>query len=424
MDSEPKPKTPGDFTVEQAEALRPLAKLVGLFSPKLRKQFREVESHMDGIKIMLANRDHFARIYSPLGWANYDRMSTDVVAKALEQSIEDGEATLTAFHLDPDTLTFFGYRFHTSAYEPWAPLYERAVERAAAADYLSAVPLVLAIIDGISTTTSGKHPFSGGADAPVFDTQTSGPGGLSEGFALLGSTRRKLDADPITAPYRHGIVHGLNPNYGHPIVAAKAFNLLQATVDYFDRRKDEAQRLSKAAEEQKPVDLRELGRSLVRNAETRKQLDQWKARPPVHGVVADSDVADGLAEGTPEAVAAEYLSLLVARNFGALARLTVDYPKRSIAYRAGRIREDMKDVNVAAWTITGVEDTAAAMTNVTVELSGKMNGRAWSGEQVLRLMYADEDNDALIRGAAGGAWIAMPNFIPALWLSALRAERT
>ena len=411
MGDDAKPKTPGDFTLEQAEAFRPLAKLMGLFNPKLREQFREVEHQMANIKTLLANRDHFARIYSPLGWANYDRMSTEVVATALGQSAEDGEATLTAFHLNPDTLTFFGYRFHTPAYEPWAPMYERAVERAAAADYLSAVPLILAIIDGICTTASGKHPFSGGADAPVFDSQTSGPGGLSEGLALLGSTRRKLDPSPITAPYRHGIVHGLNPNFGHPIVAAKAFNLLQATVDYFDRRKDEAQRLSKAAEEQKPVDLRDLGRSLLRNAEAKKQLDQWTARPTVQGVLANSGSSESLAVGTPEAAAAEYLSLLVTRNFGALAKLTVDYPQRPIAYRAGRIRDDMKDVTVAEWTIIGVEDTAAAMSNVTVELSGKMKGRAWTGEQTMRLMYADDENSAVVRGSPDGAWIAMPNFI-------------
>ncbi len=148
------------------------------------------------------------------------------------------------------------------------------------------------------------------------------------------------------------------------------------------------------------------------------------ARPSAKGVLAKSGTPESLTPGAPEATAAEYLSLLVTRNFGALAKLTVDYPKRPIAFRAGRIREDMKEVTVTAWTISGVEDTAAAMSNVTVEISGKMNGRAWAGEQTMRLMYADDDNSALIRGSADGAWIVMPNFISGLWLSALRAERS
>jgi hypothetical protein len=173
MSRELKPKTPGEHVLEQIEALRPLAKLSGFFNPAIGKRFREVEQGLDNVKRMLANRDLFARTYSPLGWVNYDRLSTDVVAKALELPVEEGEASLTAYHLDLDNLRFLGYRFRTPHYEPWAALYERAIERSDAADYISAVPLVLIIIDGICTTSTGKHPFSGGADAPVFDTQTS-----------------------------------------------------------------------------------------------------------------------------------------------------------------------------------------------------------------------------------------------------------
>lgn len=422
MTEEPKPKTTGDFTMEQAEALRPLMKLMGVFSPKMRKQFREVEQQMDGMKTILANLDQFAKTYSPLGWVNYDRVSTDIVAQALAVTGDEGEVLLTAYHLDPDNLRFLGYRFDTPPYRAWSQLFDRAVERSAAEDYLSAVPLILSIIDGICTTTTAKHPFSGGADAPVFDTIASGPGGLSEGFVLLGSTRRKLDTSPISVPFRHGIVHGLNPDYGHAIVAAKAFNLLQATVDYFDRRRDEAERLAKAAEEQKPADWRELGRGLVKNAETKKRLDSWKARPSVtDAVIARSGSEHDLEVQSPEAAAADYLSLLVARNFGALARLTVDYPKRPIGYRAGRIRDDLKQVTVTSWIITGVEDTAPAMSNVAVEMSGTMNGQPWTGSQKMRLMYANDDNDPEVRGVDGASWIVMPDFVTSLWVTALRA---
>ncbi|MES0000723.1 hypothetical protein NKJ90_18220 [Mesorhizobium sp. M0051] len=216
-----KPKPPGDFTLQQFEALKPLAKLIGFFNSDLRKQFQDLDAQVESVKVMLANRDRFAEIYSPLGWVNYDRMSVDAAAKALAAEVNEGEAILTAYHLDPDNLCFLGYRYHTSHYASWGELYERAVERTAVEDYLSAIPLILIVIDGICTTMTAKHPFSGGADAPVFDSQTSGSGGLSEGLALFGSTRRKLDSSSITLPFRHGIVHGLNPNFGHSLVAAK-----------------------------------------------------------------------------------------------------------------------------------------------------------------------------------------------------------
>lgn len=405
--------------------MRPLARLMGIFKPEIRERFKEVESHVENVKTIMANRDLFAQTFSPLGWVNYDRMSVVAVADALKVGVEEGEAVLTAYHLDPDSLRVLGYRFHTRHYEAWGEIYERAVERAGAEDFLSAVPLILIIIDGICTTTTAKHPFSGGADAPVFDTQTSGPGGLSEGLALLGSTRRKLDAAPISVPYRHGVVHGLNPSFGHAIVAAKAFNLLQAMVDYFDRLRDEDSRLKKATEEQRPVDLMELGRGIAKNAEVEKLLDAWKARPVIAGeVVASSDMPAELEAGTPEAAVADYLANLVSRNFGALAKATVDYPKRSIGYRAGRLRDDLKNVSISSWTITGIEDTAAAMTNVMVEMRGTIFGEAWKGSHRVRLMYSDEDNNALVRSEGSGAWIAMPDFLTNLWSTAMKARRS
>ncbi|QKC97152.1 hypothetical protein EB231_22565 [Mesorhizobium sp. NZP2298] len=391
----------------------------------MRKQFQDLDAQVESVKVMLANRDRFAEIYSPLGWVNYDRMSVDAVAKALAAEVDEGEAILTAYHLDPDNLRFLGYRFHTSHYASWGELYERAVERTAVEDYLSAIPLILIVIDGICTTMTAKHPFSGGADAPVFDSQTSGPGGLSEGLALFGSTRRKLDSSSITLPFRHGIVHGLNPNFGHSLVAAKAFNLLQAMVDYFDRRRDEAQRLAKAAEEQRPVDWKELGHSLLKNADTKKRLDAWEARPTIANTIITSSMSAGtLEEGSPEKAAVVYIECLVKRNFGALAQSTIDYPKRTIGYRAGRLRDELKDIIIVDWELTGVEDTAPAMTNVMVNMSGTLLGENWNGSQRMRLMYANGDNNALIRSEEGGDWIVMPDFLTNLWATAAKARRS
>lgn len=417
------PKTPGEHTIEQVEAMRPLIKFLGLFSKSIREGFREVERQLDEVQRMKADQELFANVYSPLGWVLYDRISTAIVTNVVGLSVEEGEAALTSYHLDPSTLRSLGYRFATSHYEPWSHLFERAVERAAGGDHLSAIPLVLSIIDGICTTLAGKHPFSGGADAPVFDSMASGPGGLPEGLALLGSTRRKLDGAPLSIPFRHGIVHGLNPNYGYPIVAAKAFNLLQAIVDYFDRRRDEAERIAKAEDEQAPADLRVLAQSLRRNAGDRRALDEWRARPAVVGaVLASSQAPVDLPTGSPEAFAAEYLALLVNRNYGGLAAATIDYPKRPIGFRAGRLRNELTGVVITGWRITGVEDKAAAMSRVSTWLTGSLDQRLWEGEQAMRLMFADEDYDAVVRGQAGGRWCVMPDYLTNLWVLAMRQK--
>lgn len=418
------PKSPAEYLIDQIEKNRPVAKLLGVFDKNAKAQFQEVERQLEIIKNMMINRDLFAQIYSPLGWVNYDRFSTDIVAKVLDMNLEDGEIELTSYHLNPDNLRFLGYRFCTRHFNPWEAMYERAVERAGAEDYLSAIPLVLSIIDGICTTSTGKHPFSGGADTPVFDSQTSGPGGLSEGLAILGSTRRKLDTELICMPFRHGIVHGLNPNYGSSIVAGKAFNLLWATVDYFDRRRDEAQRLEKATEEQKPVDLRELGKSMQRNAEIKDALNRWKARPVVSNIIlATSDDMANLPSGSPEAFAAEYLSWLMTKNYGELAKGTVDYPNRPIGFRAGRLRNELKGISLIHWSITGIEDTSSAISQVTVKLEGAIDEQVCNIECLMRLMFADESYDLVPRGLSGGVWSVMPNFLSELWLLSIRMKQ-
>ncbi len=424
MNEKKLPKTTEQYLQDQLLAIRPAAKLMGLFNPKIRNSFKEVEKQAAIVKKMLNDRDLFAHTFTPLGWVNYDRMSAPAMAGALDGTVEEGEALLTAHHLDANSLRFMSYMFLKPRYEPWQAIYERAIERIAAKDYLSTVPLLLIIIDGICTSKTGKHPFSGGADAPVFDTQTCGPGGIQEGFVVLGATRRRLSMDAITVPFRHGILHGLNPNFGYATVAAKTVNLLQATIDYFDRRQNEEERLAKATREQAPVEWSELARQLSSNAETRKALDSWKPRISVSNqLVASSEMPFTLLEGSAEGKAAEYMQLLVARNYGRLAQLTVDYPNRPIAYRAGRLRAELNELKVTNWTIVGIEDQTPALTRVLVDLKVKVGNAATSHSKWMRLMYADENFEAVVQGLPGGSWTVMPDLVTDLWLLGKRLDK-
>ena len=416
------PKTPYDHLSAQLPAMRLMAKAGRLFSPQVRESWREVESRFAAVQEIEINIALFSERYVPLGWANYDRMSSQVLAELAKCRVEQGEQLLTQHHLDEPTLQVLGYRFHLPQFQPWAAIYERAIERCNVEDWLSAVPLIRIIIDGICTTSSGKHPFSGGADAEVFDTQTSGTGGLAEALKVLGATRRKLSKEPIDAPFRHGVVHGLNPNYGHPIVAAKALNLLQATTDYFVSIKDEAQRLARAEEEQRPASFHEIAAVMRRTADLKAALESWQARPDRTGLAIDESCAE-LADGSlPEAVAAKYLQLLKKSNYGALAQLHVDYPQRPLAYRAGQLRQELKGVHVLHWSISGIGDRSASSTTVHVDVQVEVAGcrDEFSGE--LRMTYTDPYFEPMVRGTAGGQWYVMPNLTTDLWVKRLRLE--
>lgn len=259
MSDESLPLPTASFVAKQYRAMRPMLRIMGLFNNNLRRQMRGIEALLAGFERMKAERAEFAKRFGPRGWAIYDRLSVEIVHDVvIEANNELSDQTLINYHLDKDNLHFLGYRFKVSRLRAWHDIYFRAVERALAEDFLSSVPLVLMIIDGICTTTTGENPFGRGPDTPVFDSEVSGPGGLSAGLAVFGSTRGKLDTDPIDRPYRNGILHGVNPSYGNALVAAKAFNMLQAMVDYSDRRADEVARIAKAAKDQRQPSWSEL----------------------------------------------------------------------------------------------------------------------------------------------------------------------
>ncbi|MDA8454266.1 hypothetical protein M4R22_05785 [Acidovorax sp. GBBC 3334] len=414
------PKTPYDHMSVQLPAMRLIAKTLGLFSSRVRESWRQVESQLESVQEMKINIALFSERYVPLGWANYDRMSSQVIAELANCDAEQGEQLLIQYHLDERTLQVLGYRFHAPQFQPWRAIYERAIERCKAEDWLSSVPLILVVIDGICTTSSGKHPFSGGADAQVFDTQTSGKGGLAEALKVLGATRRRLSEEPIDAPFRHGVVHGLNPNYGHPIVAAKALNLLQATTDYFVSIRDEAQRLARAEEEQRSISFREVAAEMRRTADLKAAVESWRPRPERTGLTIDESCAGLGDDTTPEAVAATYLQLLGKSNYGALAALHVDYPQRPLAYRAGQLRNELKGLRLLHWSISGIRDASAGMTTLSVDVQVEVSGHRDELSRELRMIYADQSFELMMRGTAGGRWYVMPNLTTDLWVKRLQ----
>ena len=90
------------------------------------------------------------------------------------------------------------------------------------------------------------------------------------------------------------------------------------------------------------------------------------------------------------------------------------YPLRSIAYRAGRHREELGDPKLTSWSITGMRDEAPAISEVDVAMEGILNDRPWSGTQVMRLIFNDDKFEMRVRDAPDGSLTVMPNFLPTL----------
>jgi hypothetical protein len=406
-----KPKETSTHIIDQIDSIKPFIKIIGLFNRKIRDGFANLKAQLESVKMIQAEFDIFVDTYSPLGWCLHDNISTDLVSQVVKLSDDNGELILTNYYLSPNILEFLGYRICSTSYEAWQNLYETATERISKSDYVSAVPLLLIIVDGICTHFTGKNAFSGGAEAPVFDSIASKAGGLADGLRILGATKRRVSNDPTEAPFRNGILHGLNTNYGNAITAAKAVNLLRATIDYFDHKRDELARIERASREQTPPSWIELAQRINTTAKMTKMMEAWEKRPDQFGTIATSDQATTLEIGSPEESAYNYLKWAEKKNFGRLAEMTIDYMQRPLNMRAGRLSKGLKNVQISHWTITDVKDVLSAISEVYVSVSGSTNGKKWNIKGLIRLVFSDDDNTSLPRGWEGGKWLAIPKFL-------------
>ena len=412
------PKKPSDHMMEQYQAMKPVAKFLGIFNKDIRASAKKMdESAADFKKFQLAAEEFTVR-YADLGWTLCDSISTTHIIKACgSETTDGGEAVLTDYFLSETELEFLGYKFHRDKYRLWMTIYDRAKERLLAEDYISSIPLIFIIIDGICLKYFQRHPFSGAADQDVFDSFTSGPDALEKAYALLGQTRRKINDVELSLPFRHGILHGVDTNYGHSLVAAKAINILRATIDYVEAKKSEELRIEAARQEQTPPKWGDIADILKRTEKLKKATDEWVARDSVEGhELAIHGAPHKFENNSPEAMAADYLNAIVKKNFGFLGSAGIFWTDGSPGKRAGEMRDQFSEIEITNWTITGYIDTASAATNVIAYVEGTRIGQPIQGEITVRCIYqAIEDQKPLSRGMDGGRWYVMPNVHSAIW---------
>lgn len=164
---------------------------------------------------------------------------------------------------------------------------------------------------------------------------------------------------PCGAPrelYRNGIVHGTLVNYDNEFVSCKSWNRLFAVADWAtSRRRQDSKPKERAS-------WPDISRSLERNRQTRRALEQWgpsSLRAGDEGFEADEVVARSC----------EYLEAWIARNFGRMAALLSPLVSESSeAKTAGAIRAAFESSRLTGFFVESVRHSAAAVALVDVIL--------------------------------------------------------
>lgn len=355
--------------------------------------------------------DRFNDLFASSGWIAYESINLQVMKEAIAlcegKGLEPAEAHL-ADSYDADTLKW-GIQWFNGH-----PEFRKRIRLAELArdDYLegryhACVPLLLSLLDGLVTDVS-KHVgfFAEKADLTAWDCIAAHESGLQSLASLMTKGRNKTNEQPITIPYRHGILHGRELAFDNRLVAAKSWAALFAARDW-------AVAISEGKKEPNPPSKptwAELIASLRKNQEFKRQLDEWRPRKDLElGHLPHSGDSVMLPEGSPERAVSEFMENWSNGRFGPIADTLLYFTNTPRGKKAGLAKQDFGEQRPKSFRILGVEDQAASAAQVSVSAVFEGASGAVEVDFNVRAIYQGENNDALIRHDQNGSWKIVQN---------------
>lgn len=387
--------------VKSVKFLRPIAKLMGV---KLPDDLKTIEKDFIELKVL---PDKFNKFYSSKGWIAHETMNVDIMKSAISEAengnIDKGELILVDYY--EEKLKNFDLITYRKFFVDRRAILSLAVEDYFATRYHASVPVVLMMADGIVNDVKKTGLFADSTDLDVWDSISGHSSGLNEMVAILKKNRKKTNSEEINLPYRNGILHGRDLGYNNKLVAIKSFAILYYVADWIQAVTTESDRKNKREEEQKGMSLREAATKFKKirldNKQAEYLLKEWEPR-------FFSSTFSEFDEGTPEYVVDKFLEYIAKGNYGTPVEF---YPKSlfgivSKKEKAGKLKEEFKNISITNYSIVEILDDAPAITIVKADIWLRKNGDSESEvvERIeFRLIY-EIDGQVGNRLNSGGEW--------------------
>lgn len=386
----------------------PVLRLFKVDVSEMKEALAEVENLEHTAEELAAVPDRFNDIFAKRGWIIYDLMNLEAAKAAIEKAetgdIDGAEADLVSYY-NAETVEWLLRTMHgVKAFRQRMPLAEKALADYREERYHACIPVVLALLDGLVNELHEKRRgfFADEVDLKAWDSIAAHDRGLNVLVEIFQAGRYKTTTEPITIPYRNGIIHGMDLGYDNRVVAAKTWAALFATRDWAIRAE---QRLLVAPPDKPKPTWSDLANQIRKNQEDKTKLEAWKARSVILGVdVPVTGGPDEFAENTPERKLAEFFSLWKAANYGHMAQRVSAMFKIPLNKLAGQIRETYAPKPLKRFEFLEIKDEAPAITNIEAKLWFENEGQPSESTVIVRLMYEDSKGNPVVRGKPEGAW--------------------
>jgi len=395
--------------------MRPFLKLMKIDVSKMDEAFEKLDSMRDQLNRLATIPDKFNDIFASFGWIMYEMMNLDVAERAISlaenESINAGEQELAAYYTPEQVkwrlLTMHGVRAFHSRME----LASKALIDYGEGRYHACIPVVLALLDGMVNEIHCKQKgfrrgfSSEDADLEAWDSIAGHSKGLNELKKIFNTGRYSTVTDPITIPYRNGIMHGMDLGYDNKIVAAKTWAALFAAREW--ALKAEQGLLEEQPEEPKKS-WKDTFQVIDELNKVKKYQGEWIPRewtPEEETLVSDRNIFNNQ---TPEHNLAEFLLLWKQKNYGKmgghLSRYMNGHEGKAFPVQ---IRGIYSKLQFTSFRVERIVETAPSITLVSGIVEYIDNGSPVSKGITVRIIAETPEGEMALRITDETIWRVM-----------------
>lgn len=374
-----------------------------------RKELKELKNQINELEKTLSN---YISLFSDRGWCVYDSMNFEMAKKAVftaeEQGIEAGEKVILDYYKDDVKLIKHWLWNKAAPFSIRYQLLSNAFDEHFEGRYYASVPLFLIIIDGVvNDFTKSKGFFAEGTDVSAWDCLVGCDESLSKMKGIFNQNRTNTNTEEIFIPYRNGILHGRDVNYGNEYVSCKCIALMFAIADWIQMSNSTDSRKAKFEKENNPPSILESLARIRQNNEDRKKIDSWKKRKINVGEDISSNPTDEECEEYPYVKPVrEAFKAWSKKNYGKLSEAfsTLFSYENSARKRAGECREIFAEKELVSYKLLEVEERGVSMSRILVEATWTTDEKQITKNIEFGVIYQSEGGNIAFPWNGDGVW--------------------
>ena len=392
-----------------------------LLMPK--EQRKELDRIKKDMSDLIMTTEEYNKNFSDYGWIAYSLINVEFMKKAnklfKDNGIEKAEEFIADYYIENSKNAKRFIQYSSNEFRKRANIINEAFEAYENERYCSAVTLFLTIADGvINDFTKNKGFFTEGVDLDCWDCLVECDKGLKKIKDIYNLPRKKTNEKIIKMPYRNGILHGRDLNYGNKFVSGKCIVMLLAISEWIKNKNTEDKRKEQYIKEANPPALGESLKKLQETEETRKIINNWESREivvgkdiPITGKKEDYTQYDFIYKFV------ETLEIWKSKNYGELAKrfeIIFNYEDRA-GYKPKRCRELFEKNILLEFKLTNITDQSICMKVIELEVKLQKEDKIVKDIMKIGMVYEGEKDVVAIPNKNNGEWKIYPRDIKILY---------